>query len=113
MRPSCSVGEGVRRLVAGSPPVLAVRRGPFGGSDLDRHGGVDLSVGLGDRECAVVCEFECPSGFVDEVVVSRAQWQQVVEICQPVEFPGADVVDLASVERDVAAVEGAGALHRS
>jgi hypothetical protein len=47
------------------------------GVDLDWDGGVVLAVGLPDVECAVWCQLDCPSGFVDEVVVPRADGEQV------------------------------------
>ena len=59
------------------------------------------------------CSVRSPSSFVDEVVMLRAQRQQVFEIGQAEPLPRDDVVDLAVVERDVAVGVGAGAVHRT
>ena len=80
------------------------------------HGGavkVLGAVGSVDRDGPVWVELELPSSFVDEVVVSAAQRQQVVEIGRAVVGPFDDVVDVAAVERDVAAGVAAGAVHGS
>ena len=55
---------------------------------------------------------QIPSAFVDDVVVATTQREQVVEIGVTAQVPFVDVVDLAAVELDVAAVEGARAVHR-
>ena len=65
---------------------------------------------MSDGELTVGCEFESPALFVDEVMMSRAQREQVVEVGASAELPGDQVVDLAALEWCFAAGEGAGAV---
>src|SRR5690606_32027222 len=59
--------------------------GPVGrdASDACREwdGGVDVAVCVADGEGAVVVEFEGPAEVVDDVMMSRTQRDQIVEIC--------------------------------
>ena len=63
----------------------------------------------GDR--AVGLQREVPSPFVHEVVMLRAQRQQIFQVGEAESFPRDDVVDLTVVERNVAVRMGAGAVH--
>ncbi len=74
---------------------------------------VDGAVWSGQRDRAVRSEFEGPAAFVDEMMMPRAQGEQVGEIGgSAVECPVGDVMDLAMGELDVAAGVAARDVHR-
>jgi hypothetical protein len=50
---------------------------------------------------------------VDDVMVSRAHRHEIRQIGWPTSFPWIEVVHLATLERHVAPVERAGAIHRT
>lgn len=64
-----------------------------------------------DLDGSIVIEPDGPSSIVNVVVVSAAEWDQVVEIGWSTVPPIPDVVDLASREHDIAAWPGAGRVH--
>ena len=73
---------------------------------------VSGAVGSVDRDHPVFVERESPASFVDQMVMATAQRQQVVQIGTSESEPFDDVVDVATVEHDVAAGVAAGAVHR-
>jgi len=87
--------------------------GPSSWWEVGSAGGEEVPVGLSDGEGAVGGEVEVPVVVVDEVVVTRAEWHEVVEVGGAALLVGVDVVDVAAVERGVAVAEGTGAVHRS
>ncbi len=60
----------------------------------------------------VFVEGDPPASFVDQMVMFGAEWKKIVEIGGSVAEPFDDVVDVATVEHDVAAGVAAGAVHR-
>jgi hypothetical protein len=70
--------------------------------DADRE---HFAIGLHDREGSIGGELQSPAILVNHVMMARAQRKQVGQIGLAAEFPRDDVVDLATVEHDVAAVE--------
>ena len=75
---------------------------------------VDGAVGEGDGEfTSSGVEFELPSAFVDEVMVSATAGDEAVEVrLALLGSPFVEMVDLAVVERDVAVADTAAAVHR-
>ena len=53
---------------------------------------MDSTVRVGDRQRAVGGEVELPTAFVGGVVVSAAEWDQVVDVGEAGVAPPADVV---------------------
>ena len=70
------------------------------------------AVGSVDRDHPVLVECQSPASFMHQMVVFRAERQQIVEICGSVAEPFDDVVDVATLEGHVAAGVAAGAVHR-
>ena len=70
------------------------------------------AVGVADGECPCLrVELECPAFGVDDVVVAGAQRAELVEVGASAAVPFGEVMDLALVERHVAAGDDAGAVH--
>ena len=68
------------------------------------------AVGFDEVEPSVVGAPQAPASFVEEVVVVRADGDEVVDQRGAVEFVGVEVVDLAAVEGHGAAGEDAAAV---
>jgi hypothetical protein len=73
---------------------------------------VEGAVGPVEGDGAVRSQHEGPATLMDEVVVNRAERDQVVQVRAAVAFPPVNVVDATGVEGDLAARVGAGAVHR-
>lgn len=82
--------------------------GHVGSGDHDRS-----AVLVGDGERAVRRQVKLPVVAMDLVVMPGADGNEVVKIGRPVVFPRDDVVHFATFEQHLAAVGGAGAVHRS
>ena len=85
------------------PPIGDIGSGPL----------EDRAVGLTDRQCAIVGEVEPPTTFVDDVVMSCTQRDEIRQIGRPARLPRHDVVHLAPVEDDVTRTERTAAVQRS
>jgi len=72
-----------------------------------------FTVGLHPTHRPVVSQMDRPQALVHQVMVSRAQWHEIVEIGCSASFPRNDVMDLAVLERDSAMRMSAGAVHGS
>jgi hypothetical protein len=70
-----------------------------------------LTIGLSDGERSIGREMENPADM-DDVVVTIAEWYQIVEIGCATDFPWREMVDLTAIERRVAVAEPAGSVHR-
>jgi hypothetical protein len=70
---------------------------------------VDAPVPLSNGELPVGGEVELPAELVNQMVMSSAERDHILEIGQTAELERVDVVNLALSERDVAVTEPAGA----
>ena len=76
-------------------------------------GGLDSSVGIGDREDAVREERELPAAVVHSVVMDAAEGEKIAEIGRSAFFPEVNVMGLAMIELHRASRHGTGRVERA
>ncbi len=74
---------------------------------------VEGAVGLPDPQGAIGFEFDLPSAFVNQMMVTATQRNQIVQISWSAVFPLHDVMNLAPIKRTITTIPTTPRIHDS